>query len=318
MVQAFGTWGDNPPAKTARVLAPSFYSPTPAPPLTDIKQIDPSTDQEAWLERLCALRDKRHVTAMHLHDIHAPFHDVAALALAYQLVERSKPDVIVVGSDQADFALLSSFSTDPDLAATAEDELHDFRNFHHAHIAELKRRAPDAALVWIYGNHEARIVRHVGQQAPGLRRFILDGFTSIIRAGGDVYYLGEVDHVRLAPLCIMHGRRIGEGAAKAHLKMVNHQMWVQFGHTHKRLSYTPPGGDYPVGAEGAGCLCSLQPHYERGYAVGIDWQQGTSVMDIDLQGRDVDITNLLFQRDGERIWTRFERSPIEEQLSRAA
>jgi hypothetical protein len=78
-------------------------------PLTDIKEPAPETDQAEWLDKLAWLQEERgEITVMHLSDIHALFQDVAALEVAYQLVEYTQPDVILVGSDSADFVLLVS------------------------------------------------------------------------------------------------------------------------------------------------------------------------------------------------------------------
>jgi hypothetical protein len=80
---------------------------------------------------------------------------------------------------------------------------------------------------------------------------------------------------------------------------------VQFGHVHRLDSFIKRGEDFQVGAVASGCLC-LYPHYHRGRMCN-KWQQGTSVMEVDLNSRYVKIDNLLFERDRNKVWVRFER-----------
>lgn len=242
---------------------------------------------------------------MHLHDIHAPFQDEAALDVAYQLVEHVQPDVIVVGSDAADFTLLSSFDPDPDINEEIDDELEGFKAFWYEHINTLRKIAPDATLVYIYGNHEWRILRYLEQNAPKLRKTVLKAWKDVLRAGGAVLYLGEVDWVRMGGLVVMHGSRVGENAAKLQLQDVGHQVSVMAGHVHRISNFEKAGEDFPVVSAVGGCLCKPS-HYMRGKARN-KWQLGTIVASVDLNGRYVHFDNLRFEQDADRVWVRFER-----------
>ncbi len=116
------------------VLKPSYSLPAPSflnnhqpAPLTDIYHIDMSTDQGPWVEALHDLANgKRHITVMHIADVHFPFEHKAAMEVMFQLVAHIQPDVIVVGSDTADFALISSFAKDPDIDEETSDVLDEF------------------------------------------------------------------------------------------------------------------------------------------------------------------------------------------------
>ena len=60
-------------------------------------------------------------------------------------------------------------------------------------------------LVYIYGNHEWRILRYLETQAPKIRNTVMKAWRNILRHGGDVLYLGDnTDWVRIGPLLVMH------------------------------------------------------------------------------------------------------------------
>lgn len=215
------------PTAPALVTAPTLAS-----RLTDIHHITPGTDQAAWLAWLGT--QDRYLTVMHLCDIHFPFHDNGALGLAYQLVAQAQPNMVVVGSDAFDFSLLSSFGVDPDTDVGYEDELDGMERYWNAHIREIKQRAPDARLVYILGNHERRIITYLIKQAPALRKTVMRRFIDLIRCNGSVWWLGEVDRVRVGPLLVQHGNRHGTNVAKALLDDQGYQVSTMLKHKTSR------------------------------------------------------------------------------------
>ena len=128
------------------VLKPTYSIPVPSTntkqipaALTDIYHIDLDTDQGPWLEWLHdAAAGRRYITVMHACDIHFPFEHGPALDVFYQLVERVQPDLIVVGSDSADFALISTFDKDADLDEATDDVLDEFERYWNPFIHRLK------------------------------------------------------------------------------------------------------------------------------------------------------------------------------------
>lgn len=65
------------------------------------------------------------------------------------------------------------------------------------------------------------------------------------------------------------------------------------------------GEDFDVVVCASGCLCKY-PHYMRGRQ-RTKQALGTAVMSVDLNSRYVKIDNLKFEKDGKRVWVRFER-----------
>lgn len=169
--------------------------------LTDIIVAQSGTDQARWVRALRKLRDeKKRITVMHICDVHAPFQHDQALEVTYQLIKHAQPDVVCVGSDTADLALLSAFAQDPDIDEETTDVLDEFEMFWREHIRRIRQAAPKAIILFIYGNHEMRIFRYLGENARKLRKTVLRRFIEIVRCAGTVWYLGDkVDHVRIGP-----------------------------------------------------------------------------------------------------------------------
>jgi predicted phosphodiesterase len=110
----------------------------------------------------------------------------------------------------------------------------------------------------------------------------------------------------------MHGNRHGVNAAKSILDDLGGQVSVLFGHTHKLQSFTKRGEDFPVVSYGSGCLCGY-PHYMKHGRMRGKWQLGTAIAEVDLNGREVIVHNLLFEKDRRRVYVRFERKLFEVQ-----
>jgi len=276
------------------------------PRLTDIHSIDANTDQSTWLAWLGTMqRTKRHITVMHLCDIHFPNHDPRALELTFQIIRDVQPDLIVVGSDAADFSLISSFKPDPDIESET-DVLDAFSSFWTPFIHRLKREAPAAKLVYILGNHDRRIYTYVEQNSRYTRVTVLRRFVEIVRCGGAVWWIGDVDHVRVGPLVVMHGNRYNVHAATSVLGDFGHQVCVMFGHIHRLTSAAKAGEDFSAQAVSSGCLCYPPLYVKHGRPIQKQ-QQGTAIADVDLGGRNVQFNNLLFNSSNDSTWVRFER-----------
>jgi len=255
-------------------------------------------DTKRWKQTLHNLTNKnKFIQVMHLADIHTPYHDEDALNLAYKIVEHVKPHVAIVGSDFADFALLSTFDIDPD-TAEPEDQLVQFESYWNPHIHALDK-AGAGALVFIVGNHEKRIIKYLAKQAPAFRKTIMSKFVDIIRCGGRVQWIGEVDRVTVGNTLVMHGNRYGVYPARGLLDDVGYQVNVMAGHNHKLSYFEKRGALYTVKGLVGGCLCELTPHYIRAGALRAKWQHGTCIADIHTDSRAANFDNLEFVPDSD-------------------
>lgn len=294
-------------AEVQEFHAPATLSTHTVPPLTDIQYIDPATDQGAFLERLHTARASGgYASIMHLCDIHAPYQHGPALDVTYQIVRHVWPNFIVVGSDFFDFSSLSSFPQDAD-DAERDDALDSLEAPWNAHIAAISKAAPTATLVFILGNHERRIFDFINRQAPQVRKTVWRRFVEIVRCGGRVLWLGEVDAVRFGPLKVIHGNRHNLHVANSMLEDVRYQLNVMAGHVHRLTYANKRGDDFAVSAVTSGCLCHYPAPYHKRTTPTARWMLGTAIAEVNLRGRDVHIDNLEYQLDTSAVWARFER-----------
>ena len=218
-------------------------------------------------KRFCVPCSLRSASGPHANDVHFTFEDKAAVGLFLEVVKKIQPDVVVVGSDAFDLHLLTSFRKDPDLKVDTDidgDPLASVEHHWNSFIHDLHAAAPKAKFVFIWGNHERRIVNKVLDDSPEWRKMIWHRFKTIIQCGGRVMWIGETDRVRIGPLLVQHGNRHGINAAKGHLNDLAYQVSTMFGHTHKLGIHSREGEDFYVESVNAGCLCELRPHYVRG------------------------------------------------------
>jgi hypothetical protein len=275
------------------------------PRLTDLEVIDQDTDQLEWVSWLATrASDWDEMTVMHACDVHEPFPDPQAVEMFMQTVKRVQPDLVVVGSDFGDFYLTTSFDTDPDLMTAYDDEIELYIDRFQKFVKRILDMSPDSKLVFIWGNHERRLLRKLMSDAAQFRRTIMKSFIKGIQFNGKVWYIGEVDHVRLGPLQVEHGNRHNEHVAKSRLIDEGGQVSLMFGHVHKQNFFELRGADYAVRAISTGCLCHPHPHYaHKGTSSrsGRKWTQGTGVASFSLKGRLVQFENIAFERVGTRM-----------------
>lgn len=287
-----------PKAEPPSLNAFAYFSKLPPPRLTDIETAQPNTDQAEWLQRLHDLRTRKGVVTFgHACDIHTPYHDPDALALYYQLIAATRPDVLAVGSDFSDFALMSlAFMPDPLLGELESDELDVFAQHWQAHIDALLAASPGTVLVYLWGNHEFRLWEFIKQRVPKLRYTIIRRFIEIIRYQGRVLFLGMlVDHVRAGSLVVMHGNRHNVNVASSVLLDLGRQVNVTFGHVHRFDYAAARGEDVNVQAQASGMLGYPYPHYARGKMRATP-EQGTVFVTTDLNEHGVDFTPVRFKR----------------------
>lgn len=259
-------------------------------------------DWDAWQDTLSTLRKRGWITVAHDNDNHFPDHDTNAVNMRYRLYARKQPDVIVVGSDCADFSVMSKFEGDPDTDEGVDDALYQFREYWKPHIDNLNTLCPNAVKVFLFGNHEARILNYLHSNAPKLRRTVEDAWLQTIRYGG-VQYIGRTEEVDIGPLLVMHGNRANEHTAKSLLDDQSYQVSVMAGHVHRLTSYAREGRRYMVSAITAGCAQQLLPEYVRskGRSMTRKWQHGVAFATVDMAGTFVEFENIRFATHAGRM-----------------
>lgn len=85
-----------------------------------------------------------------LSDIHIPYHDQKALAVAISYMEDYKPDEIILNGDILDNYSCSSYRKDEARFIELQDELDEVKSF----LSHLRELFPKAKMHYVSGNHE--------------------------------------------------------------------------------------------------------------------------------------------------------------------
>lgn len=257
-------------------------------------------DYDQWQQAKSDLRtQKGYITVSHLSDLHKGDNDPDADEMNYEMVRIKQPDIIVVGSDTADFSVISHFAPDPEDFEIVQDVIDDFSKFWQPHIDKLRIISPHSKLVFIYGNHEIRIHDWVAENAPKFRKTINRAWVEAVQYQGKVMYVGRTQEVEIGNLLVKHGDVTSQNTSKALLDRVSYQMSVMAGHIHRVTNFTQQGRRYMVSAITAGCAQNLNPRYvkKKGLVPPRPWVQGTAFATVDMKSNYVSFDNIVYQRE---------------------
>jgi len=235
-----------------------------------------------WEKKCKDRRGVKHVLVG--SDFHGQFVDPLALRVFLDVASDIQPDVVVLNGDITDFPQVSRFTHMPGAGSLSlQDEIDWTRN---NIIARVRKAAPDAALLYVIGNHEQRLIRYLADTAPELaslrclqwdKLFGIDEFECEMVFGGNFMAPRQKDRrdnverrthkVLYDSLVVTHGRSIAENAAKTEL-----QRWGMSGtsgHTHRPGIYTRPTLAQPY-------LSWTSTPMMAGFAVGKEYVDGPS------------------------------------------
>ena len=172
-----------------------------------------------------------------------PTHDEAAIEVALAIVADVQPAKVVLHGDNADFAEMSRFRLSPAFQQTTQAAVDRL-----AMLAEqLRTAAPDAEIVWLEGNHEARLPFYLldnAKAAFGLRKGMdpqgwpvlsmphLCGFAE----AGIVYESGYPanEHWLNDNFRVIHGNKVRSNGSTAYAYLDDARVSTAFGHVHRR------------------------------------------------------------------------------------
>lgn len=98
-------------------------------------------------------------------DFQFPFEDGNVFAAFLTFLAAERPDKIVLTGDILDLTAASAFDRDPRLGMSIQAELQHC----HDRLAEIRAAAgKNAKIIFIYGNHEARMSKWLARKAPEL------------------------------------------------------------------------------------------------------------------------------------------------------
>ena len=210
-------------------------------------------------------------TVVFVSDIHAPFHDEAAVAAALRLIRKVAPDRVVINGDVNDFFQLSRFNAGLERLDVLQDEIDAANRIRRA----IRSAAPNAHLLENEGNHDSRIKTYVQRNARALTSLAaLNPAQLFMHDELEIDAYGAAGF-RLRPeFLVKHGSVVRKGSgATAKAELFTAGISGISGHTHRLATHRVNGYVNRQWTE-QGCLCRTDPDYVVGPP---DWCTGLVV-----------------------------------------
>jgi hypothetical protein len=144
----------------------------------------------------------------------------------------------------------------------------------HGVLRYLRNLAPKAQIIYLWGNHEARIPRIAAAQLPQLFAAV-PSLAELLALESLRIRLAE--SIQVGGWFVHHGWRFNMHAGKSALE---DQMGSTLqGHSHRQKTFTRTSASGHRTAWGveAGCLCRIEAHYQSRPTP--DWQQGWATLE---------------------------------------
>ena len=144
-------------------------------------------------------------------DAHIPFHDATAWKVMCKVLQKRKPDILVILGDFGDFYSVSSHQKDPKHRnLLLLDEVHAV----NAKLDELDALVgPACKKYFIQGNHEWRLDRYIAERAPDLYGMLTTQQLFGLKERG-WSYTPYHHHIKIGKLYVTHDT--GKAGINAH------------------------------------------------------------------------------------------------------
>lgn len=234
-------------------------------------------------------------------------HDEHAIDMALAITKDLNPDLVVLVGDNIDAPEFGRYRLSNAFAQTTQASLDYMTVF----SARLRCAAPNARIIWIEGNHEARIQNYITDNAAaafGIRQ----GNTPAGWPVMSIPHLCRLDEFNIEYLAgypaskfwinerlkVIHGNRVRSGGSTSHAYLANEKTSVIYGHIHRREWAEQTRDDWDgaktIMAASPGCLAKITGEvpstkggtdvFGRPLTVVEDWQQGIGVVTYEQQG----------------------------------
>jgi predicted phosphodiesterase len=228
-------------------------------------------------------------------------HDEKAIDICVAFIKKTKPDLVVMNGDNADLPELGKYRLTPAFQRTTQATI----DYLTMLMARLRAASPTSRIVWIEGNHEARLSNYMldnAMAAFGLRRGNKPESWPVL----SIPYLCRFDDFEIEYLAgypasqfwinnkirVIHGHKVASGNSTAHKYLSTEKTSVIYGHIHRRewaeRTRNDWDGDKTILAVSAGCLARVDgavPSTKGGVDLDgrplrstEDWQQGIAVV----------------------------------------
>lgn len=202
-----------------------------------------------------------------------PIHDEGAMKIALSVVADEQPDVVVMHGDNADLCELGKYRTTPAFAQTTQATIDRCALM----AQQVRTAAPGARIVWLEGNHEARLPNYLLDNAAnafGLTR----GRIGAAKAGWPVMSIPHLCHLDDAGIeylsgypandlwltdsvRIVHGNKVDSRGVTATKYLDLDKVSTYYGHIHRRefaqRTRVSRHGPRTTTAASFGCLCRI-------------------------------------------------------------
>lgn len=236
------------------------------------------------------LRDSsgRFKTAVFCSDLHDEEMDPFYRRVLIDTLTRVRPDVFCIVGDGLDLPEFGKYGVDPREWAPVRriKYMHDF-------LQEIREQLPDMQIDWIEGNHEYRLLRHLGDQSPALKVVLADlhGMTVRQLLGLDTY---EVNYIAKADLAAFTQRDIAKEVGKSYKIYWDSVLAHHFpharqmglpgvnGHHHSHVvwsEFNPVYGAFEWHQMGCG------HKRDASYCAGEKWHMGFTICNVDTNTR---------------------------------
>jgi len=155
-------------------------------------------ERAVWGDKYDRPSGKRYQTILAASDFHDKDCDPFALRVFLDVAERAKDIITTVclAGDIFDLSEFGKFTQDPrDWGVTRR-----IKFVHNSILEPLRKSLPKAQIDFIEGNHEARLLRHLGDATPSMKDLLaeLHGFDIPKLLGLDTYQLNYIGRGSLA------------------------------------------------------------------------------------------------------------------------
>lgn len=233
---------------------------------------------------------KRFQTVMVASDLHDIEMDLFWRRVFIDTVRRVQPDIICFGGDVFDLAEFGKYDVDPrewDVVGRIKYQLEFFR--------QVREASPDSQIDVIEGNHEFRLLRHMGEATPALKAILgdLHGFTVGKLLGLDEH---EINYIARADLSASNKHDIDKEISKNYQVYFDTLMVDHFPDGKKRGLAGLNGHHHKFEAtsfyshlRGSQIWMQLGGGHRReaSYCDGAKWNMGFAINHIDTQAQRV-------------------------------
>lgn len=244
-----------------------------------------NTDKRNWGSAYLKPSDERFQTLVVGSDVHdiecCPFWR----AMFINTIRRIKPAKVILNGDIFDLPEFSHYDVDP-----REWDVVGRIKWVHQFLADIRKAAPDTEIIFIEGNHEYRLLRHLSEATPAMKAILSDlhGWTVPKLLGLDKY---EVNYIAPADLATFNKSESNKELKRNFLVMydflVAHHFpegnkfglpgWNGHHHTHEvQTNYSPLIGSYEWHQLGSG------HKRQASYCNGEKWGNGFLIVHADI------------------------------------